>query len=154
MLTGVDRQSGEKLDETNIIAQCITFLIAGHETTSGLLSFALYALVKNPQVLERGYEEVDRVLGADVNALPTYAQTHQLPYVSEILEETLRLWPTAPPSRAARTRTPSSAANIRSRRTGPSWCSPGRCAATQKIWGTGQLKASLHPSIIPSSRPV
>ena len=49
MLTGVDRQSGEKLDETNIIAQCITFLIAGHETTSGLLSFALYALIKNPE---------------------------------------------------------------------------------------------------------
>src|SRR6516162_6704115 len=96
MLTGVDRQSGEKLDETNIIAQCITFLIAGHETTSGLLSFALYALLRNPKVLERGYEEVDRVLGAEVNALPTYAQTHQLPYVSQILEETLRLWPTAP----------------------------------------------------------
>ena len=96
MLTGVDRQSGEKLDETNILAQCITFLIAGHETTSGLLSFALYALIKNPKVLERGYEEVDRVLGADINALPTYAQTHQLPYVSQILEETLRLWPTAP----------------------------------------------------------
>ncbi len=96
MLTGVDRQSGEKLDETNIIAQCITFLVAGHETTSGLLSFALYALLKNPKVLERGYQEVDRVLGADVSALPTYAQTHQLPYVSQILEETLRLWPTAP----------------------------------------------------------
>jgi cytochrome P450 / NADPH-cytochrome P450 reductase len=96
MLTGIDRQSGEKLDEINIIAQCITFLIAGHETTSGLLSFALYALIENPKVLERGYEEVDRVLGAEVNALPTYAQTHQLPYVSQILEETLRLWPTAP----------------------------------------------------------
>jgi cytochrome P450/NADPH-cytochrome P450 reductase len=96
MLTGVDRQSGEKLDETNIIAQCITFLIAGHETTSGLLSFALYELIRNPKALERGYEEVDRVLGAEVNALPTYAQTHQLPYVSQILEETLRLWPTAP----------------------------------------------------------
>ena len=96
MLTGVDRQSGEKLDETNIIAQCLTFLIAGHETTSGLLSFALYELIKKPKVLERGYEEVDRVLGGDVNALPTYAQTHQLPYVSQILEETLRLWPTAP----------------------------------------------------------
>jgi hypothetical protein len=65
------------------------------ETTSGLLSFALYALIKNPKVLERGNEEVDRVLGADVNALPTQAQTHQLPYVSQILEETLRLWPTA-----------------------------------------------------------
>ncbi|MBV9909039.1 MAG: cytochrome P450, partial [Hyphomicrobiales bacterium] len=96
MLTGVDRQSGEKLDETNIIAQCLTFLIAGHETTSGLLSFTLYELIKHPKVLERGYEEVDRVLGRDVNALPTYAQTHQLPYVGQILEETLRLWPTAP----------------------------------------------------------
>jgi cytochrome P450 / NADPH-cytochrome P450 reductase len=96
MLTGVDHQSGETLDETNIIAQCLTFLIAGHETTSGLLSFTLYELIKHPKVLERSYEEVDRVLGGDVNALPTYAQTHQLPYVSQILEETLRLWPTAP----------------------------------------------------------
>jgi cytochrome P450/NADPH-cytochrome P450 reductase len=96
MLTGIDRQSGEKLDETNIIAQCITFLIAGHETTSGLLSFALYELIRKPKFLEQAYEEVDRVLGAEVNALPTYAQIHQLPYVSQILEETLRLWPTAP----------------------------------------------------------
>ena len=96
MLTGVDRQSGETLDDANIIAQCITFLIAGHETTSGLLSFALYALLKNPAVLARGYDEVDRVLGTDLGALPTYAQVHQVPYVAQILEETLRLWPTAP----------------------------------------------------------
>src|SRR5262249_20550389 len=96
MLTGLDRQSGEKLDDTNIIAQCITFLIAGHETTSGLLSFALYALLKNPEVLARGYDEVDRVLGTDLSVLPTYAQVHQLPYVDQILKETLRLWPTAP----------------------------------------------------------
>ena len=39
---------GEKLDDANIIAQCITFLIAAHETTSGLLSFALYALLRIP----------------------------------------------------------------------------------------------------------
>jgi cytochrome P450 / NADPH-cytochrome P450 reductase len=96
MLTGIDRQSGEKLDDTNIIAQCVTFLVAGHETTSGLLSFALYALLKNPEVLARGYEEVDRVLGTNTGVLPTYAQIHQMPYVSRILDETLRLWPTAP----------------------------------------------------------
>jgi cytochrome P450 / NADPH-cytochrome P450 reductase len=96
MLTGVDRQSGEKLDDTNIIAQCISFLVAGHETTSGLLSFALYALLKNPEVLARGYDEVDRVLGTDLSVLPTYAQVHQVPYVTQILEETVRLWPTAP----------------------------------------------------------
>ena len=79
MLTGVDRQSGEALDETNIIAQCITFLIAGHETTSGLLSFALYALLKNLDVLAHAYDEVDRVLGTDLSVLPSYVQVHQGP---------------------------------------------------------------------------
>ena len=64
MLTGVDRQSGERLPDANIRAQCITFLIAGHETTSGLLSFALYYLLKNPDVLERARAEVDEVLGS------------------------------------------------------------------------------------------
>jgi cytochrome P450/NADPH-cytochrome P450 reductase len=96
MLTGVDPQSGEPLDDENIRAQCITFLVAGHETTSGLLSFATYALLKHPDVLARAYEEVDRVLGTDPSALPTYAQTHQLAYVTQILNEALRLWPTAP----------------------------------------------------------
>jgi cytochrome P450/NADPH-cytochrome P450 reductase len=47
-------------------------------------------------VLARAYDEVDRVLGTDLSVLPTYAQIHQLPYVNQILEETLRLWPTAP----------------------------------------------------------
>jgi cytochrome P450 / NADPH-cytochrome P450 reductase len=33
MLEGVDKQSGERLPDANIRAQCITFLVAGHETT-------------------------------------------------------------------------------------------------------------------------
>ena len=74
MLTGVDKQTGERLPDENIRAQCITFLIAGHETTSGLLSFAIYYLMKNPDVLAQAYDEVDRVLGgtdaADVRPGP------------------------------------------------------------------------------------
>ena len=54
MLAGVDRKSGERLDDTNIRYQIITFLIAGHETTSGLLSFATYFLLSNPDVLAQG----------------------------------------------------------------------------------------------------
>ena len=62
MLAGVDRKTGERLDDENIRYQIITFLIAGHETTSGLLSFAMYYLLSNPDVLARAYDEVDRVL--------------------------------------------------------------------------------------------
>ena len=96
MLTGVDKQTGERLDDTNIRYQIITFMIAGHETTSGLLSFALYFLLKHPSVLARADAEVARVLGADPRAKPTYEQVRQLTYISQILKEALRVWPTAP----------------------------------------------------------
>ena len=94
MLTGVDKQTGERLPDSNIRAQCITFLIAGHETTSGLLSFAIYYLLKNPRMHERAIAEVDEVLGD--TAAPTFEQVHRLTYVRQVLDETLRLWPTAP----------------------------------------------------------
>jgi cytochrome P450/NADPH-cytochrome P450 reductase len=96
MLAGVDKKSGERLDDLNIRYQMITFLIAGHETTSGLLSFAINALLNNPNVLNSAYEEVDRVLGSDPDVTPSYAQVSQLELISQILKESLRLWPTAP----------------------------------------------------------
>src|SRR5437016_3317809 len=96
MTTGVDRVTGAQLDDVNIRYQINTFLIAGHETTSGLLSSTLYALLKHPDVLRKAYEEVDRVLGPDIDAKPTYQQVTQLTYITQILKEALRLWPPAP----------------------------------------------------------
>ena len=93
MLEGRDPQTGEGLDDENIRNQCITFLIAGHETTSGLLSFAIYFLLKNPDVLQRARAEVDEVLGGTL--APTFEQIHRLTYVTQVLNEALRLWPTA-----------------------------------------------------------
>src|SRR6201991_2496108 len=96
MMTGVDRATGEQLADVNIRYQINTFLIAGHETTSGLLSCTLYALLKHPDVLKKAYEEVDRVLGPDTDARPTYQQVTQLTYITQILKEALRLRPPAP----------------------------------------------------------
>ena len=96
MLDGVDKKSGERLDDLNIRYQIITFLIAGHETTSGLLSFATYYLLNNPEALAKAVEEVDRVFGTDVALKPTMKQVNALTYVQQILKESLRLWPTAP----------------------------------------------------------
>ncbi|MGW4484803.1 bifunctional cytochrome P450/NADPH--P450 reductase [Amycolatopsis sp. NPDC004368] len=94
MINGVDKETGQRLPDENIRAQCITFLIAGHETTSGLLSFAIYYLLKNPDVLARARAEVDEVFGT--SAEPTYEQIHKLTYIRQVLSEALRLWPTAP----------------------------------------------------------
>lgn len=96
MMTGVDRATGTQLDDVNIRYQINTFLIAGHETTSGLLSCTIYALLKHPEVLKKAYEEVDRVLGPDINARATYQQVTQLTYITQVLKEALRMWPPAP----------------------------------------------------------
>lgn len=93
MLNGIDPETGEKLDDENIRYQIITFLVAGHETTSGALSFAIYYLLKNPDKLKKAYEEVDRVL---TEPIPSYSQVRELKYIRMILNEALRLWPTAP----------------------------------------------------------
>ncbi|HEX5142899.1 MAG TPA: cytochrome P450 [Mycobacterium sp.] len=81
------------LDEANIRYQLINFLVAGHETTSGALSFALYFLAQNPDVFARARAEVDRVWG---QGDPTFEQVAKLRYVRRVLDESLRLRPTVP----------------------------------------------------------
>ncbi|AQQ54103.1 NADPH--cytochrome reductase [Planococcus lenghuensis] len=93
MLNVDDPETGDKLDDENIRFQIITFLIAGHETTSGLLSFALYFLLNNPDKLQKAYEEVDQVFSGST---PSYKEVTQLKYIRMVLNESLRLWPTAP----------------------------------------------------------
>ena len=93
MLAGRDPQTGAALSDENIRYQMVTFLIAGHETTSGMLSFALYFLLQNPQVLQKARSEVDAVMGTDT---PSVHHLSKLGYIDQVLKETLRLWPTAP----------------------------------------------------------
>ncbi|MGW4869840.1 cytochrome P450 [Streptomyces chartreusis] len=87
-------ETGERLSAENVRRQVITFLVAGHETTSGALSFALHYLSRHPDVAARARAEVDRVWGS--TATPGYDQVARLRYVRRVLDEALRLWPTAP----------------------------------------------------------
>jgi cytochrome P450 len=89
-------ETGERLDDLNIRHQILTFLVAGHETTSGALSFALHYLSRDPAVLARAQAEVDQILGPDRDAEPTFEQVAKFRYLRRVLDEGLRLWPTAP----------------------------------------------------------
>ncbi|MEU0971183.1 cytochrome P450 [Streptomyces sp. NPDC005917] len=94
MLETAHPETGERLSAENVRRQVITFLVAGHETTSGALSFALHYLSLHPEIAARAAAEVDRVWG-DTPA-PGYDQVAKLRYVRRVLDESLRLWPTAP----------------------------------------------------------
>jgi cytochrome P450/NADPH-cytochrome P450 reductase len=94
MLQAADPQTGARLSDENIRNQVLTFLIAGHETTSGLLSFALYNLLREPHTLARAYDEVDRLLPGDEP--PAYETVMKLDVIPRVLEETLRVWSPIP----------------------------------------------------------
>jgi cytochrome P450 len=94
MLNTAHPEGGERLDEVNIRNQVITFLVAGHETTSGALSFALYYLARHPAALGRAQAEVDLAWGE--RERPEFEQVAKLRYVRRALDEALRLWPTVP----------------------------------------------------------
>ncbi|WP_042220404.1 cytochrome P450 [Kutzneria albida] len=96
MLNTAHADGSGPLDEVNIRNQVITFLVAGHETTSGALSFALYYLARNPEVLARAQAEVDAEWGAGGEPDPSFEQVAKLRYVRRVFDEALRLWPTAP----------------------------------------------------------
>ncbi|CAE6442366.1 unnamed protein product [Rhizoctonia solani] len=93
MLLGKDPQTGQGLSDKNIRAQMLTFLIAGHETTSGMLSFAMAHLMKNPEVYSKIRQEVDTVLGQEPIKLEHLGK---LTYINAVLRESLRVTPSIP----------------------------------------------------------
>ncbi|KAM3420831.1 Bifunctional cytochrome P450/NADPH--P450 reductase [Cercospora zeina] len=93
MLYGKDPATGLPLTEETVINNMLTFLVAGHETTSGLLSFTIYYLLKNPEALHKAQQEIDTVIGS---APVEFKHMSKLPYIEAVLREALRLTPTAP----------------------------------------------------------
>ena len=75
---------------TVLVANSRLFL--GHETTSGLMSFLFYNLLKNPSALQRARAEVDEVVG---ESQVEHSHLKKIPYITACLRETLRLNPTA-----------------------------------------------------------
>ncbi|KAJ5469625.1 Bifunctional cytochrome NADPH reductase [Penicillium diatomitis] len=93
LILGRDPQTGKGMTDESIVDNMITFLIAGHETTSGMLSFLFYYLLKTPHAYKKAQEEVDRVIGRRKITVEDMAK---LPYITAVMRETLRLKPTAP----------------------------------------------------------
>jgi cytochrome P450 len=72
--------------------EVVTMLLAGHETTSLLLSWTYYLLSQHPGARRSIEDEVDREIG---NGRPTFAHIDRLTFTRRVLEESLRLYPPA-----------------------------------------------------------
>ena len=89
MLRNVDAKTGHKMTDQSITDNLITFLIAGHETTSGLLSFAFYLLIKHPEEYLKAQREVDTVIG---KGQIKYEHIAKLPYLNAVSSFSLVKW--------------------------------------------------------------
>jgi cytochrome P450 len=71
----------------------MTMLIAGHETTAAVLTWSLFELTKNPEIMKKAREEIDRVVG---DRTPDYADIKELKYLRLVIAEALRMYPEPP----------------------------------------------------------
>lgn len=91
LLAAVDPATGKGLSDSEICDELIIFMLAGHDTTATLLTYALWALGHAPELQDRVATEVaelgDRELTPD--------DTSRLTYTVQVLHEALRLCPPA-----------------------------------------------------------
>lgn len=84
---------GEEVDNKQMRDDLITLLIAGHETTAAVLTWATYAMIHHPEEMEKVVKEIDEKVG---DREPTIEDIKEMKEVQNLIAETLRMWP-APP---------------------------------------------------------
>ncbi|KAI9847987.1 MAG: hypothetical protein M1838_000686 [Thelocarpon superellum] len=95
-ILSVALQSGG-FSDANLVDQLMTFLAAGHETTSTSLTWAVYLLCKYPDCQRRLREEIRGKLQSIDDPTPmTAAEIDQLPYLHAVCNEVLRFFPPVP----------------------------------------------------------
>ncbi|KAK0462778.1 cytochrome P450 monooxygenase pc-3 [Armillaria novae-zelandiae] len=84
----------QDIDDPKVIQdELINILIAGRDTTSSLLTFAVYMMCEHPDMVARLRSEILEKVGT---GRPTYDDIREMKYLRAFLNETLRLYPTVP----------------------------------------------------------
>ncbi|KAG1255069.1 hypothetical protein G6F68_010557 [Rhizopus microsporus] len=94
MVNLIDEDTGKGFTKEELRHQCLTFLAAGHETTSHTLCWCLWLLAQHQDIQDKLRSEI---LGLfKDNKISDYDAVNALPYLDHVCRETLRLIPTVP----------------------------------------------------------
>ncbi|KAJ3369479.1 hypothetical protein GGF31_005189 [Allomyces arbusculus] len=96
----IEAIQGSDFTREDLRANTITVFVGGHDTTANALSFALYLLGMHPEIQEKARQEVIDVVGdiergtpAEDMPYPTSDQEKLLTFLSCIIKEVMRLYP-------------------------------------------------------------
>jgi hypothetical protein len=90
LLMMAEDEAGQQLSDVELHDQLMTLLLLGHETTASALTWMFYWLYRQPSTRERLLEELATV---DDDTDPVAIA--QLPYLTAVCEEALRVYPIA-----------------------------------------------------------
>jgi len=77
----------KRLDQEELLGDVTIFFVAGHETTASALAWACILLAQHPDIQQKAFEEVNRVLKGNN---PVYDDLKELTYVNLVIKEVLR----------------------------------------------------------------
>ncbi|KAI5958829.1 hypothetical protein KGF57_002263 [Candida theae] len=79
--------------------QALNILVAGRDTTAGLLSFTVFELARNPEMYSKLREEIESKFGLGKEARIeeiTFENLKKCEYLKAVLNEALRMYPSVP----------------------------------------------------------
>ncbi len=88
--SGAKQDASSRMSDTQLHDECLTVLLAGHETTANALSFALALLARHPHIADAVAAEAGDVLG---DSAPQAEDYGRLSYTTQVFAEAMRLYP-------------------------------------------------------------
>ncbi len=85
-----DAASPQRMSDQQLRDECVTIILAGHETTANALSFAVHLLAQHPAWQQKLHGEAATVPGSRAPGAEDYPR---LPLATEIFAEAMRLYP-------------------------------------------------------------
>ncbi|KAF4086800.1 hypothetical protein AMELA_G00088500 [Ameiurus melas] len=84
----------EQMTPTEVLGSITELLLAGVDTTSNTISWALYHLARDPEAQQRLYNEVISICPGD--KMTSSEDISKMPWLKAVVRETLRLYPVVP----------------------------------------------------------
>jgi len=92
LMEAKDAETGESMTDRQLRDEVTTMFLAGHETTANALAWTFYLLSTHPEVERRLRAELDAALAG---VTPVLADLPRLPYLLQVVKESMRLYPPA-----------------------------------------------------------
>ncbi|MDJ0702745.1 MAG: cytochrome P450 [Leptolyngbyaceae cyanobacterium MO_188.B28] len=91
LLMAARDENGQAMTDEELRDELVTMLFAGHETTATILAWAFYQILQRLDVCDKLLHEI-----ASLGAMSTPMDIAQLPYLTAVCQETLRMYPVIP----------------------------------------------------------